>query len=63
MKMTPELSKRVGWEKHDVPWPTLQEVKAGTDEQILTWHRFLPSATTVAQSGIQNAVYHQFTGV
>lgn len=56
MKMTPELSKRVGWDSRRVTWPTPEQVESGNDEQILIWHRFLPSATTEEQREIQSSI-------
>lgn len=61
MDLTPELSKRVGWEPRDVAWPTLEQVESGTDEQILIWVRFLPSAITEEQQVIQSLITRKFT--
>lgn len=42
--ITPELSKKVGWEiSGSIPYPKLASVVTATDEQILRWYRFLPT--------------------
>ena len=42
--ITPQLSKKVGFEKRDVDWPkSVKEVRKASEEQILEWYRFLPT--------------------
>jgi len=50
------VSKRVGWEKTTVAFPTATEVEtavAGKDlESLLRWNRFLPVAETPGQQHV-----------
>lgn len=41
-------------------FPTLQEVKAATQEELCRWYRFLPSAMTEADLKIQSCIYDRW---
>lgn len=58
MKITPGLSKTVGWNPRLVAWPKgLQEIEAATDYQLLEWRRFLPPAETEVQRAMIEAIF------
>ncbi len=61
MPINSAISKAVGWESRKVSFPkTAEEVRAASDEQVLEWHRFLPSAETKEQREIQNVIWDEF---
>jgi len=60
MKITPEMSKKVGWKPRSVKWPTLEEVETASDEELLTWHRFLPGAKNREHLAIIGAIERRF---
>ena len=44
------ISKNVGWFPRQVSWPyDTRELEAASDEQLLEWYRFLPSAENEVQ--------------
>lgn len=38
-----EISKKVGWNKREVSYPTFEEIELADVEQLLIWNRFLSS--------------------
>ena len=43
MRITPTLSKAVGWDDRNVLYPRLEDVDDASDFNLLVWYRFLPS--------------------
>lgn len=57
-KITPALSRQVGWDKRHVEWPkTIAEIYKASDYQLLVWYRFLPSPENIAQEELIRATY------
>ena len=55
--ITPELSKRVGWDKPPhITYPTFSLIVGATDWQLLMWYRFLPSPETESQRKIMDFI-------
>lgn len=50
--ITPELSKRVGWDERIVKYPTLEEVEKASDFRIVEWFRFLSPCRTPEQKAV-----------
>lgn len=54
-------SKNVGWEPRHVSYPKSEDaIKSATNEQVLEWHRFLPSPMDEEQRRLLNAVTTEF---
>ena len=53
LKNEGEISKKVGWFPRQVSWPyDFRELEAASDEQLLEWYRFLPSAENEQQKAM-----------
>lgn len=52
VRITPELSKRVGWDERIVKYPTLEEVERASDFKIVEWFRFLSPARNPEQIAV-----------
>lgn len=58
MKITPELSRAVGWNPREVAWPKdMREIEAASDYQLLEWRRFLPPAGTELQRALIERIF------
>ena len=56
-KITSTLSKRVGWARQLALYPkSMKEIKEASDEQLLIWHRFLPSPTSPDEEKFNNYI-------
>jgi len=52
-----ELSRKVGWYPRPVAWPyNMAEVESASEEQLLEWYRFLPSAEDENQKTMINRI-------
>jgi hypothetical protein len=50
-KYSLEIEKRVGWYPRPVSWPfNMRQVESASEEQLLEWYRFLPSAKDEVQA-------------
>lgn len=53
-------SKAVGWEKQNIPYPTLDQVRKAEDAEngvkLLTWYRNLESPTTEDETTILDEI-------
>ena len=56
--ITPELSKRVGWEGPAIEnYPSIQEVEDSPEIQLLRWHRFLRSPKDMREEEVINLIF------
>lgn len=60
MRITPELSKSVGWQQKHITWPTMEEVEAADDYHLLLWYRHLPSAPDDKHGRIMSRIMERF---
>lgn len=58
-----DLSKEVGWSHRACAYPTLAQVESGSDHQILSWQRHLPSPENSEQEAVMNLVGEKFTAM
>jgi len=60
MILSPALSKQVGWNQpKELKWPTMEQVMGATDEELLRWYRFLPSATNTMHKEVQDLIFEK----
>jgi hypothetical protein len=56
-RITPSLSKAVGWESREAAWPKSEEEIAKADDyRLLEWWRFLPSPIDDVQRNFQTII-------
>ena len=55
-KITPKLSKAVGWDDRELSWPDLDQVDTASDFRLLEWYRFLHAAKNEEQRNIMTRI-------
>lgn len=61
--LTPELSKKVGFQRRNVDWPkNMEEIDSASDEQIVIWHRFLCGSRTSTQAKLLSRIGERLMG-
>ena len=58
-KITPALSKAVGWDPQNVIYPTLEQVNKASDLELLTWYRFLHSPVDEEQIKVMDRIFQR----
>lgn len=51
-----DISKKVGWNKREVSYPTLDEIELADVEQLLIWNRCLTSPNSSEEVKLISAV-------
>jgi hypothetical protein len=59
-----EISKRVGWDRGSMRYPSVQRVREAIESknmiQLLSWYRFLPSPENELQVEVIDLIYAAF---